>query len=116
MKEGGIITGQVPVFHWDGPGHDEMITRIVRGLYYRVFGRALPPTIPVRGSFQRPFEGDVLKDWLDWSGENIGKEGEFCYRYAFSSDDPNDSLWLIVFYARHFACGHTGFLVERKTG
>ena len=109
IKEGGILTKQAYAFHWDGDGHDRMVRRIIRGLYFHVFGRLLPATTKVRGSWSKPFDDpELLAMWNDFPGQNIGDEGQFRFRYGYASDQPELSVWMLIFYDRHFATGHTG--------
>jgi hypothetical protein len=119
---------QVPVFTSDGSylgiateaafdadAHDRTIERITRGLYFHHFGEPLP--------FDSPVEAYPIRDGADWQKAvaplllrmrigNIGGPATFEYAFARDEDDPNSSLWIYRFYARHFAAAETGVLVK----
>jgi hypothetical protein len=109
VKNGGIIVGQAPAFHWRGEVHDRMIRRIIRGLYFHVFKRPLSPRVPVHASWSKPFDDpELFGMWTSFAGEDIGSDGQFRYRYAYTEQVPDITLWMFTFYDRHFATGHTG--------
>ena len=51
-----------------------------------------------------------------FAGENIGSDGEFRYRYGYLEEDPESSIWMLIFYDRHFVTASTGlrFLTATK--
>jgi len=105
-----MIIGTAQGLHWSPDEHDLMIARFIKALYYHCFKRPLPLHVPVEASRQQPFTAKVLDMWRSWPGENIGSGGEFRYRYL-ALEDPENSIWMLTFYDRHFASGTTGFRI-----
>ncbi len=97
------------LFKWSAKKHNEMIQRIIRGLYFHVYGKPLPVGVPVRGSMSKPFLDEPYRLWSSFPGKNIGCNGEFRFRHAHAVEDPKFSLWFMIFHDRHFASGSTGF-------
>lgn len=107
LSDGSRETGYV--IKWSGDEYKAMVRRIIRGLYCHVFRQPLPSGVKVSGALSLPFSGELLQQWQSWPGMNIGKRGEFRYRYMYSSEDPRTTLWMMMFFDRHFAQGSTGF-------
>ena len=85
------------------------MARIIKGLYFHIHGRPLLPGTPVHGSWSKSFElPEILELWRTFVGENVGDQGQFRFRHAYAVDKPECSFWMMIFYDRHFATGHTG--------
>ncbi len=94
---------------WIGSGHDQMVRRLVRGLYCHVVGKPLPVGTPIHGTWSKSFEDPYIKSlWNTAHGQNIGDEGQFRYRFLITTDAPEASIWMMIFYDRHFVTGRTG--------
>ena len=110
IDEGNFIK-EAYQFKWDGKGHDQMVCRLIRGLFYHVFRRPLPLTSTIKGAWSKPFhDKGLLEIWNGGAGENIGDGGQFRYRYNHTLDAPDTTIWMMTFYDRHFATGSTGFV------
>ena len=105
-----MIIGTAQGLHWSPDEHDLMIARFIEALYYHCFKRSLPLHVPVEASRQQPFTAKVLDMWRSWPGENIGSGGECRYHYL-ALEDPENSIWMLTFYDRHFASGWADGLV-----
>jgi hypothetical protein len=117
VRDEKVIVGRLPVFHWKGDAHDQMIARIIRGLFYHVFKRRLSDEVPVHASWSKPFDDPELYAlWVTYPGENLGADGQFRYRYAVSAECPDDTVWMFTFYDCHFATGHTGVFGDVEKG
>lgn len=109
VNEGETTVGRVPTFHWHGSKHDQMIRRIIQGLYFHIMEVPLPPNAPIHGTWSKPFvEPESIELWRTSPGENIGDDGQFRYRYLYDPENPTISFWMLTFYDHHFAVGRTG--------
>jgi hypothetical protein len=99
----GIYLGRAMTIGYDEARLGRVVTKIVRGLYFREQGAALDPTAEVTYLFVRErahFEAieqhnHMLKDsQLRW-------QGIFQYRCSFVPNAPIGSMWLLWFWETH---------------
>ncbi len=101
----GVIVEQASAILWDSRSHDEVITRIVRGLYYRHYGEILGARAVVKPYWFREL-GPKLRAVA--AGLNTVTIGDvFTYHYGRTEKSPLCSAWLFEFYQGHWAGGFT---------
>ena len=108
LRDDKGVTTEATAINWEPMGHNEMIERIIRGLFFRIFERPLTLGTSIKGSMSKPPTGEYLEMWQTFPGENIGENGEFRYRFNFAKDAPENTIWMMMFFDRHFAMGSTG--------
>ncbi len=93
----------VRVVNWDPEAHDQVIERIVRGLYFHHSGRPIPSDHEVKVQFLRDVPQQIQNEARFQEG-SIGDE-QFKYKYII---DPQTGLstWVFNFYGVHFASGY----------
>jgi hypothetical protein len=105
-SEGGTYIGQRSIFKIDYPRVEAVLTKTIRGLFWSVVGHPLPESHQVQVYVLEAFDDLFWKDekltrWLQIGiaqephviGDNI-----FSYRYKFSVDDQDTSIWVMEFY------------------
>jgi hypothetical protein len=113
FTEGGLYLGVVTEGAFDAEAHDRTIERITRGLYFHHFGGCL--------SFDSPVEVTPIRDGANWQIEvapflmrmriaDVGGPAVFEYAFARPAEEPETSLWIYRFAARHVAAATTGSL------
>jgi hypothetical protein len=106
LSEGGIWLGQQPGIPLT-PRIDRVVERIVRGLYWREFGKPLPVTHQVL----KPHldQGGRSLDWIAGLGIRVGRRpvvacgGQFSYVFAMTDEDPESGIWIGEFFGRVWA-------------
>lgn len=115
FTESGLYLGAATEGAFDAEAHDRTIERITRGFYFYHFGQSLPVDSPV--------EAYPIRDGAHWQKAvapllmrmqigNIGGPAIFEYALAREEDEPDSSLWVYRFYARHVAVAETGLLAR----
>jgi hypothetical protein len=105
----GIIRGCKLQFSADFDRLHAVAQRIVRGLYYREFGRPIPPESSVDAFYDVGFEDlpDTFAMWplqrllstVQEEPEQIVEKGVFSYRYS-PLEDSDTSVWQLIFFER----------------
>jgi hypothetical protein len=112
----GIYLGNRGSYNVDLKRLDNVIERIIRGLFYHHFGYRLPTS-----HIAKSFAADGLKDPNIWLEPNIRRSieyvsqqpkndiggGIFSYKFKEIEDDPNSSVWLMMFFNSVFFVGFT---------
>jgi hypothetical protein len=94
-------------YRWPVESHNQIIEKITRGLYYNHFGEALASNIAIEISFLHTLPQE-LKDFIvTINRHHIGGIDRFAYAYARTPEDPEVSVWIYQFYARHWAAAIT---------
>lgn len=92
---------------------DRVVSRMVRGLFYRHTGRRLPASRRVLVRSKQEFRGRTNKPWvlaaaraalelLREPARGAGDGSVFRYHARFRGLDPDQSEWLLVFYEKFF--------------
>jgi hypothetical protein len=116
VTKSGLYIGTATEAAFDAEAHDRTIERITRGLYFHHFGQPLP--------IEAPVEVTLIRDGADWQNgvepflvrmqvASIGGPATFEYAFARAEEEPQSSLWIYRFCARHVAAASTGNLVPR---
>ena len=95
----GIFLGTAGAFNLDKSRMDRVAQRILRGLYFHEFGKALPLHYDVSNvCSQQGFThcSEILDKIAFPTPVEIGNT--FWYTYAAVPEDPYTSVWLQVFY------------------
>lgn len=95
-SEGGIYLGTQTVFHLDAERFNRVATRIVRGLFFNHKKYIVPKTHEVLANIPLKDINDLL-DKVPFSPIKSVGNSVFSYRYCFADDDPDYSIWLMVF-------------------
>ena len=109
----GIIIPNMPQMTIDGYRIARVLIKIVRGLFYAVNDRPLPPKWPVQvsaritGTQLKTISG-MMDRWKRNTGWwNVGDEKAFTFKCAMDKPDSTASIWLLVFYQSVAFCAHT---------
>lgn len=81
--------------------------RLVRGLYYAEAGQRLPSNCQVQTCLNDVNFAVDLMNFLLSQPAKIIDANVFAYRFAFDSDEPLFSAWILAFYGRLFIAGTT---------
>ena len=94
----GLILGYAPGVQFDRARVYPMLTKIVRGLYYRHVGRFLPTGARFSWGLNEPLEGRQAA-MFEQSAAGLSYTGTFECRYAVGSDATGEgSVWWLRFY------------------
>jgi hypothetical protein len=110
ISPGGIYLGRATALQLDSDAHDEMIKRIVQGLYAHHYAVRLRADVPI-GNMIVDIDKPGLRAWLDsivptlHGAASIGGE---TFEYAFGRSDSQSSFWLLNFYRRHIVAAYSG--------
>jgi hypothetical protein len=111
----GLYLGNKSGYTVDLDRLDRVATRIVKGLFYHERGYRLPDThrasarVDARLMPDEQGSSDTAKVLAALQTQPliaIG-DGVFSYRFVFTEDEPDCSVWLMSFYERLFAIGFT---------
>lgn len=105
----GIITGQGYTIRWDSEAHDQVIGRMIRGLYFHHFDAVLPKATPITIHWYRELSDDTFALAQQLHRRTVG-DGQFEYAFGRATDNPDSSVWIFQFYQSHWAGGYTGTL------
>ncbi len=103
----GLYLGQAPGYHVDLERLGRVTNRIVRGLFFKTFGRILPTTHGVRSFVESglrdlppDLDSVVRQTVMVLASTPLHQIGDdvFEYRYQVTSVDPNTTAWLFRFY------------------
>lgn len=97
---GGVIVDYKPGFRINRARIRGTIDRIVRGLFLHHAGRRLPSNYRVRDFVMNPrlteeFINQIVAFPLHGTRDQV-----FEYRFSAAVDDPNATIWFLMFYRR----------------
>ena len=99
----GLYLGTASEFAHSGSSILSVSKRITRGLYYHHFGQRVPAGHSVVCVPQRNLPAGDREIWLELSESidptvhSVG-DGAFKYRFEISSEDPEISVWVLVYF------------------
>ncbi|MBI4549077.1 MAG: hypothetical protein HY707_13925 [Ignavibacteriae bacterium] len=94
----GIYVGKTPLFEYDRPRVQSVITRITKGFFYHFYGERLPDNYVVWDFLLNPQLDEEQKSILFQTPlHEIGGE-VFSFRFQRDLDDPYFTAWLYMFY------------------
>jgi hypothetical protein len=113
FSSGGIYLGNAGGYNIDLNRLSRVVRRITTGLFYHEFGAPLPTTHEATAWCEdglRRLDGETRKGLQGMCatvqcgpGGTIG-EGVFTYWFQRTAEEPNTSMWVMIFY------GHVGFI------
>ncbi len=106
----GLIVGRTDVYFPDVDRLCRVVCRITRGLFFHETGRRLPDRYQVTAHLapevERPSTARALEAFRTMVAELENNPPRFIgkrvlsYRWGTAAEDPNASVWLLVFYRR----------------
>lgn len=106
VTKAGIIIGEGYRLQGDDAVYDTTLDRTIRGLYFHHFGDILGESVRVQVHWHRELTKEMIELSSEWNMNSMGSD-IFVYRFARAVDQPRASVWLLQFYGRHWAGGHT---------
>ena len=113
----GLYVGSTGAYNVEIERLDNVVLRIVLGLFYQVKGERLPDSYRpftfsdwAFGNLAEPGKTDItntLISPLSRKPRSIIGDNTFTYRFQFFDEDPNLSIWLLTFYEAIFYIGIT---------
>jgi hypothetical protein len=110
LTRSGLFLGKRPVYDVDLDRLDRVAQRIVKGLFYYERGSRLPDGYEVAAfsaaglsALDKQFKEHIIKNVVDPILLNIPRtigNNVFTYRVAFAPEDPNLSVWHLIFYEK----------------
>lgn len=91
---------------WDSAGHDAIVERTIRGLYFHHFGEILANRACIKVHWLRELTSEMVDISRGWSLASFG-QGECTYKFRRADESPLDSVWIFRFYGAHWASGYT---------
>jgi len=108
VSRGGIYLGKKPVMQIDAKRLDNTITRIAKGLFYKINGYCIPGNYSTTMTFDKgeqtpsEFEKQIGPYWEP--AQSIGND-IFKYTYAICNNNPNAMAIIFWFYDKLFFYG-----------
>lgn len=98
VTHSGIYLGRKRTIKQEPKRFENVVSKIVKGLYFFEYDEIIPKTIGVMSSYiQSQEEADeVLKYELNFGTRRW--DGIFEYRFNRNKDNPEDFIWLMLFY------------------
>jgi hypothetical protein len=93
----GVITGRGRRVQVDTAVVARVVSRMVRGLYYRCLRQPLAADAVVSVSILKGIGAELVEVVRDWPGRSIGK-GQFLFRFNYATENPRVSHWLFGFH------------------
>jgi len=98
-SEGGIYLGKAPTIKIDWPRIQNVINRIVRGLYWKHENERLPANSIVTDCFYKPKLSEAHQGVISQLPlYQIGNGNVFSYSYLIDEADRSHSFWYLMFY------------------
>jgi hypothetical protein len=114
-SQSGLLLGRRAGYGVDLDRLNRVVTRIVKGLFFHEKGYRLPATHEAVGLVDPKLNQEeqslayltkVLGP-LQFQPETRVGDGIFSYRFLFTTDEPDSSVWLMSFYEKLHAIGVT---------
>lgn len=102
--DSGIYLGHAPVLKFDQDRVNRVSQRIVRGLFFHEKGYPLPAGYEVSGLLKQfgmePLLETLRQHGVSFPAPRIIQSGVFAYTFRATSEDPNTTMWLALFYQK----------------
>jgi len=108
----GILLDDRVAGHWPADAHDPVITKMIRGLYFHHFGEILGDKASTKVHWLRYLNSELRQLWTELPLGGALANEIFLYRCGNAVENPLYSVWMFVFYGRHFASGYTSPISE----
>ena len=95
-----------PAFRWPVSAYAPVVERIVRGLYYHHFGKALGKRALCESYPLSNLPDEFVRNTGDWPQNHVG-DNIFRYRYGCPPEAPLRSFWVLQFFQCHWAAVET---------
>jgi hypothetical protein len=110
--DSGIYLGHAPALKFDQDRVNRVSQRIVRGLFFHEKGYPVPLDYEVFGLLKQ-FGMEPLLETLQQQGIKfptlrIIQSGMFTYTFRATTEDPNTTMWLALFYQKLSFVAFTG--------
>lgn len=102
--ESGFEPGMVG--RWDGEMFQNVIEKIIRGLYYHHSKQILGSQALIKIYALESLPDELLAVSDTWSFNQVS-DAKFSYRFLIDVNEPLNSCWIMQFYDRCWATGYT---------
>jgi hypothetical protein len=117
--DSGIYLGHAPALKFDQDRVNRVSQRIVRGLFFHEKGYPIPLDYEVIGLLKQfgmePLLETLRQQGIKFPTVRVIQSGVFAYTFRATTEDPNTTMWLALFYQKLPFVGFTGLPEQLRT-
>jgi hypothetical protein len=99
QSRGGIYLGHAPTIEFQGVRLSRVLTKIVKCLFFHTSGYSVPSDYVVQVHPDDPFLYQTPDEYIQaMAGPTSFGDDVFGWCCSQSSDDPDNTFWLLIFY------------------